>query len=408
MKDFKKIRLICDENTKISEKLIDKFLLYYAAGRNNLEHAMNQKFAAYRHLDHLLKREWINRLKSQYIIHKVFKKDGLIKGFLNHSALKALDKKDREFLEFHAEHPWRFSFSIIIDNPDDCFYLMEDVFTEEEFLLYSPGVKQYLIEKQVILWFNLISYNGACWQSFGPIGAYSSFEPDDIFFFATELNPDIIDDTQLMLNVESNPLPYMMLISGANTPLVFNKKDQIVKMLSAYEVDSINTKKLTETFTTEYNEGVYRFSLKKWGTHPHFSQAYFDEKKKFLVLSSLTDRGFTALVEGLNEYGFNFSDDPFIRVNLSMFTTASDILKKQIMLSEYEDLFAKNTTPESKKGIDDLNSFMNIVLPDINAGIEPDIAAAAEIAGIDIGTAKSLVKKLQGSINKLKKDTRKK
>lgn len=51
MKDFKKIRLICDDNTKISEKLIDKFLLYYAAGRNNLEHDMNQRFMAYRHLD---------------------------------------------------------------------------------------------------------------------------------------------------------------------------------------------------------------------------------------------------------------------------------------------------------------------------------------------------------------------
>lgn len=127
-----------------------------------------------------------------------------------------------------------------------------------------------------------------------------------------------------------------------------------------------------------------------------------------MILSSLTDRGFTALVDGLNEYGFSFSDDPFLRVNLSMVTTASDILKKQIMLSEYEGLFAKNTTPESKRSIDDLNFFMNIVLPDINAGIEPDIDAAAQMAGIDIGTAKSLVKKLQGSINKLKKDTRKK
>ncbi|MBK7626687.1 MAG: hypothetical protein IPJ16_05705 [Bacteroidales bacterium] len=64
-----------------------------------------------------------------------------------------------------------------------------------------------------------------------------------------------------------------------------------------------------------------------------------------------TDRGFTALVDGLNEYGFSVSDDPFLRVNLSMVTTASDILTKQIMLSEYEGLFAKNTTRNQREAL---------------------------------------------------------
>ena len=149
---------------------------------------------------------------------------------------------------------------------------MENVFTDEEFLLYSPGVKQTLKEKPVLLWFNLISYNGSCWQSFGPIGAYSSFEPDDIFFFATELKPDIDDEHMLLENLESNPLPYMMLLSGGGAPLVFNKEEQIVHVLAEHELESINTKKLTKTFITEYNKGVYRLSLKTWSGYPHFSQ----------------------------------------------------------------------------------------------------------------------------------------
>jgi hypothetical protein len=37
MKDFESIKLICEENSKISAKVIDDFLLYYAADRNNLE-----------------------------------------------------------------------------------------------------------------------------------------------------------------------------------------------------------------------------------------------------------------------------------------------------------------------------------------------------------------------------------
>lgn len=83
MEDFKSIRLICEENSKISTKVVDEFLLYYAAERNNLEHEMNQKFAAYKHITHKFQKEWINRLKAQYIVHKVFKEDGLIKSYLN-------------------------------------------------------------------------------------------------------------------------------------------------------------------------------------------------------------------------------------------------------------------------------------------------------------------------------------
>jgi hypothetical protein len=408
MKDFEKIRKICEESSKISETLIDEFLLYYAAGQNKLEQDMNQKFASYKHMNSKLGQRTINMMKSQYIIHKVFKKEGLINKLLNHSALKALAQRERSYLEFQAANPWRFSYSVVKKNPAENFFIMKDVFSDEEYLLHSPGVKNYLESQSVILFFNLISFNGSCWQSFGPIGAFNSFEPDDIFFFATELDPDIADEQMILENLESNPLPYMMLISGANTPRIFNKKDQIVQVLAEYEVDSINTKKLTKTFTTEYNEGVYRLSLKTWGSNPHFSQAYFDENRKILVLSAMTDRGFVALVDELNEYGYNFSDDPFLRVNLSMVSTASDILKKKIRLSEYEDLFTKTTTPASKKNLEDHNLFIGLVLPEINAGIDPDINAAAKEAGIDLATAKILVKAMKGSIDKLKKDNRKK
>jgi hypothetical protein len=50
MKDFKAIKLICEENSNVSEKVIDGFLLYYAAGHNNPEHEMDQRFGTYSHI----------------------------------------------------------------------------------------------------------------------------------------------------------------------------------------------------------------------------------------------------------------------------------------------------------------------------------------------------------------------
>jgi hypothetical protein len=367
---------------------------------------MNQKFAVYKHITHKLQKEWINRLKAQYIVHKVFKKEGLIKSFLNHSALKNLNVKERNYLEFQAEHPWRFSFSVIKSCPAESFFIMEDVFSNQEFLLYSPGVTKTLEDQSLILWLNLISYNGACWQSFGPIGAYKSFEPDDIFFFATELKPDIANEGDLLANLEYNPIPYMMLLSGANYPMIFNKEDQVINVLAEYELDDINTKSLTKSFKTEYNKGVYRLSLNKWSEPPHFSQAFIDENKKIILLSSMTDRGFKALAEGLNDYGLNFSADPFLRVNLTMLTTTSDILKRKIKLNEYEHLFTIDTSPAEQENLDKLNTLLNFVMPDINAGREPDINGLAVKAGVDIDTAKDLIKQIMGKFNDM--DNRKK
>jgi hypothetical protein len=395
MKDFKTIKLVCEENSKISSKVVDEFLIYYAAGRNNLEKEMNQRFAAYRHITQKFQSEWTNKLKAQYIVHKIFKKDGLIKKYLSHSEIKNLKNGETKYLEQQAENPWKFSFSIIKENPSDNFYLMEDVFSSEEFLLYSPGVTATLKSQPAILWFNLIGYNGSCWQSYGPIGAYGSFEPDDIFFFATELDPQISDEIDLLSTVEDDPIPFMMLLAGANYPLIASQNDKIVHVQAEYDMDKMNTKTMTDSFITEYNKGVYRLSLKKWNEHPHFSQAYFDENKKTLLLSSMTERGFSALVEGINTYGYDFSEEPFVCVNPTMISTAADIFKKKIDLVEYEKLFSKQRTPDEKKNLDKLNVFLESVLPDLNAGREPNIEALAAKAGVDIETARDILSQIK-------------
>ena len=401
MKDFKTVKIICEGNSKISSNVVDEFLINYAADRNNLEQEMNVSFAAYRHITQKFQKEWVNMLKSQYIAHKIFKEGGLIKTFLKHPALNKLKSDERKYLEFQTENPWRFSFSVIKDNPFENFYIMEDVFREEEFLIYSPGMTVTLKTQPVILWFNMIAFNGSCWQSYGPIGAYRSFEPDDIFFFATELRPDIENEEELLENLENNPLPYMMLLCGANYPLIANKKDQMLNVMAEYDIENLDTKSLTAGFKTEYNKDIYRLSLKKWCKHPHFAQAYYDEKNKKITLSSMTDRGFKALVKGLNEYGYAFDSDPFVRVNLTMVKTASDILKRKIDIIKYDHLFSKESSPAVKEGIEKLNMFLNLAMPEINAGLQPDIDALAAKAGIDSDTAKELIaqidKKLKGN-----------
>jgi hypothetical protein len=401
MKDYTMIEQECRETSRISAAVIDEFLLYYAAEKYNLERDLNLKLGKFSHITKKFPKEWVNRLKAQYITHRIFKAEGLIRKILSHPALQKLNQEEIKFLEFQAAHPWKFSFSIIKEIPVDDFYVMEDVFRDEEFLLYSPGITKTRADQTIILWFNLIGFNGSCWQSYGPIGAYRSFKPDDIFFFATEMEPGIAGENDLMIHLESNPVPYMMLLSGANYPLVINKEHQMLLCTAEYEVFHLNPESLSDRFKTEYNKGICRLSLKRWAGPPHFSQAYFKKAERTVVLSAMTDRGFQALVEGFNAYGHVFSDEPDIRIHLTMVTTASDILRKKINLLPYEHLFDKESTPAQKEAIDKLNDLLKVALPEINAGLQPDIKALAKKAGVDPQVAEDVIRHTMERLNKM-------
>ncbi len=403
MKNYDSIRAVCEENSRISSPVIDEFLIYFAASRNNLDAIMNKRFAFYKHVVGEFKKEWVNRLKAQYLAHAIFKRDGTINKLLNHPALKRFNRKEIGFLEQQAKHAWRFSFSIITDNPAEDFYIMEDILSYEQYTLFSPGTTNLIKEQSATLWFNLIGYNGACWQTYGPIGAYKGFDTDDVFFFATELRPKVEGEEEIQEDIERNPVPYMMLLSGSNYPLTVHKEDQLVQTRSEYSLEVINTKEMRKNFKVEYNDNVYRLTLKGWEEYPHFAHAYFDEKKKIIVLTAATDRGFHALASGLNQHRYNFSEEPFIRVNTSMLTTAKNILKKDIELNEYDQLFHEETSKESQEEMDKLNTFMGLILPDINAGRKPDIEVLAKKAGIDIETARDLVQHLIGKLGNLGK-----
>lgn len=401
MKDYEHIVSVCDETSRISSAVVDEFLIGYAAQRNKLELEMNLKFDKYKHITRQFPKEWENRLKAQYIAHRIFRYDGSIKKFLNHADIKNLRPEELNYLKYQSENPWKFSFSMIKENPYRDFYVMTDVFRGNDFLFFSPGTTRTLESLRAILWFNLISFNGSCWQSYGPIGAYQSFEPDDIFFFATELNSTIEDEEELLSDVENNPVPYMMLASGGNYPVITSDKDQVVHLLAAYDIEKMDTKSLSASFRTEYNDGVYRLSLKRWMGHPHFSQAYYDEEIKIVFLSSMTERGFNALAKSFRTYGYNFSSDPFIRVNPSMVETASEILGRRIDLLEYDYLFSKNETPEEKEKINNLNTLMGFIIDDLNRGVKPDIEAYAKKSGVHIDTVKSLVEQVIDKIGRM-------
>jgi hypothetical protein len=370
--------------------------MYYAAEQFNLEREVSKAFSRYRHFIRDAPESWINTMMGQYIVHRIFQDGGLINRIINHRALSHLDEEEMAFLRKNQATPWRFSFSEIIANPGPDFYEMEDVFSGDSFLLYSPGISKVLQESDPLLWFNLISYNGACWETYGVINSFQSFEPEDILFYASQLNPKkwIESPDQLIELVSKDPIPYMLLFLKSHLPLVFKGDDQFVRLIGEFLDDSFDTSALNDAFTVEYAHDIYRLSLKDWSEFPHFSTAYYDEKEQLLCLTAMTDRGYDNLVDVFNDCGYKLPYNPDLRVNMAMLNTVQEILRKKIKLNHYETLFEVTRPDDETVQIDNLNKMLAAILPDLNAGIKPDIKNLAQQYNVDEDSARELINQL--------------
>jgi hypothetical protein len=409
MPNFDQLRAICNSSTAFSKIVIDDFLMPYAAQREGLVQEMDQRLARFTKITRGFQQSWINMLKAQYIAHRIFKKEGLIKKYSNHTMVKALPPQEQSYLKEQSEVPWRYSYSVITNDPDHDFYEMEDIFSGESYLLYSPSISQILAEGPVSLWFNLIGFNGLCWQSFGPVINFMGLEADDIFFFATELNPQIATEEDLMADIEKNPIPYLMLINGSRFPFTVSGEYEIVQLVAEHELGTFVSSKLKDDFKVEYAKGIYRItSPDELSEPPHFATAYYAEDRKTMLLTALTEPGFRSLVARLNKHGLGLSTEPDIRVHLPMLVLIKDILGKEIRLNPYDELFNAKPSAGAKEGLDKLNQLLRLALPIINAGQEPDVSRLAKEAGVDEDSARELLDHALGRIKTLKSQVDKK
>lgn len=392
----------CEKNRQTSKRLIDDNLIYYAAAEAKLDKKMDQLMKPFRHITKELPDSAVNLFKSEYIAVQVFRKNGLLGKYIKNPEIKALPAEDYQFLQQQLEHPWRLSCAIIKDNPAVDFYNMQDVFTFEKYLLYSPGMSQTLRGMPAILWFNLIQFNGQCWQTFGVIQGFQSFSPSDIFFFTAELHPNMQDEQELLRKIEDNPWPFFMLIAGSMRPRVEVAGHELIYHSAVEEVAHLPVDKLKKVFVVSWNKGVYELKSDAFSNPPHFARAYFEESTKILHRFAMTAHGFQQLTDELLKNGLEIDPDPLEEVGVSMLNTAEEILKRKIDLIPYEEMFAPTPDPDESENTKKLNQLLTKVLPFINAGKPFDIEKMAAEAGVDLDTAIQVVEHIKDRVQKIR------
>ena len=403
MTNFEEIEKHCEENSAFTRNVIDGFLINYAAENERLEPEMAARRKRFKGVVDEIPEQYINFFMSEFIAHRIFRKGGFISKYLNLPRIKSLPEQQLQHLEFQSRNPWRFSFAIILDKPANAFFEMEDILNGEQYLLYSPGMQATEHAQQQRLWFNLIAFNGKCWQTYGMIVPFRSFTTDDIFFFATELNPQTESEKTILNDIESNPFPYFMLLSGSGIPVVVSRGHEMVICQSTDKLDALPTEKLANGFSIAWNKNVYQLKLKEKSDMPHFAIAYYDEKRKELMRTAMTKDGFESLTKALSNAGLDLSSEADIMVSPGMQITAEKILNKKIALNPYEKLFDSVVNEEQSDELKRINHFLGLALPLYNEKKEINMQELAEKAGISVESAISIWEQVRKNTDQLKK-----
>ena len=193
----------------------------------------------------------------------------------------------------------------------------------------------------------------------------------------------------------------MMLASGMEFPGTVSGLHKLRHLVAVDEIADVDTGKLKETFSVQWNANIYRISHEDWSGPPHFASAYFNESNGEFSRYAMTEEGFRELTRMLISSGLHIDVKEDYSVGMSMLVTMQEILKKKIILKEYESLFPeKEMNPLSQKELNGINGFMKLLLPYINAGTQPDLEILAKQSGIESETAHSLYQQIKNKFGK--------
>ena len=398
--DYSSLIKKCSKVSDFSEPILNR-IMYYAAERNKLDQRFDLLVKRHKNVFGRLGKANQAMFKTQYVIHELFKNEGLIHKYLNHAQIKALPKEEYEYIKAQAANPWRFTYWFVRSNPYPDFFESVDIITGEEFLLYSPGASRTLGEQNVLTFGGLISSNGDCYQTYGPLMGFGSFQADDIFFYAGELDPTMETIEELTDLIEKDLFSFLLLSVYSAIPMVQHHGHEILFVLSTIDAEDFDMDSWKGAFRVEYAEEVFKMSLIELEGFPHYACIYFDEQQEEMTISAMTDFGYDRLVAELIRMGIDAPPEPYIRLHVSMKSAIEEITGHDPELLPHEGLFSQESPgQEDSPELDAINKFLAELMPAINSRTKFDLDKLITRTGADPDAAKDIYKDLMKKLNR--------
>jgi hypothetical protein len=392
MTNYSQIKTICEEHSQLHAQVIDEFLMYFVVAKAGLNREIESAEKKYMHVIKKMPPGFFPTVSAEFIIGKALMRDGLLQKHINNPLIQQLSDKELKHVNHLLENPWRYIFGRIINQPSEDFFIVRDEILGDEVLIYSPGIQRNCEEGyQHALFFLLIGNNGHCWQTYNLIAAYQSFIIDDIFNFGIEISNNIEDDESFMDTVYHNPFPFFMLLIGQDYPLAENKGQLLRHYIAENAVNNVSIETLEKKFQIKSNKGVYQFKIDKFQDTIDFAEAYYIKRTNTLYRYAMTASSFDEMTQLLIESGLDIPEMEDFSIGLGMDLAISEILKRKLTVNPYSKLFPeKKASAEEVRELNEVNQFLDAIIPFINSGEEPNIPLIAAQIGIDVSEATEL------------------
>lgn len=402
--DYHSMLAGCENNSEITAAFVDRFLVPYAVGRENLDREFLGAAYRYRDLVGKMPEGWAGYSMMQYACLKLFRRGGLAANYLTHSALKTRSAEEIAFLKFQIDHPWRLSFYRVKRLPEASFFKLTDVFTGEVFTVYSKGIDSIIkTSGPLSMLFVLIGYNGQCWQTYGTIAYFRGLQPMDIFYFAALLNGRIRRLDEVPEFIEDNPVHFMVLYYGAELPTVVSRGHPVLHCKSELKNIDLDPEKLSGAALVRKVRHIYKITLPDTEDFPHYGVCHYHSKKRHLVLTAMTEWAYAKMAELLSEHGITVPGRPRIILTPVMIALLTKDLKMNIdYASPYQKTFAApGPSDEEKEYLNRLNAVMRDIMDALNAKRPVNAADLARGHGVEIETVEQLIESAESAFRKI-------
>jgi len=253
----------------------------------------------------------------------------------------------------------------------------------------------------------MIADNGHCWQSFGLNIPLINAHVDDIFFYATEISPDIEDEEGIIEDLQDNPVPYLMFISLGINPAIHHKGHEMAYFTAhnAPYGDAFDLAALKAHFVVSWNNEIYE--LKPFGIDefPHYAIAYFDERNNSLFRSAMTEEGFTRLSRLLKDLGYDIHEEAEVRLSVGVHHLLEKVMQDEVVMDPYREYFETEKDFEEEEKSPEfiaIESFMVIAIQKHNNKEKVDVAAIASQVGANLTDAKNIWNHFKNRLKNMK------
>ena len=418
--NYSSIENHCKAKAAVSASAIDRKIMYHAAARYGLDKKFDQELKKYPKVVKATDEAAINYMKAMYITKQIFGEKGLIHGYIEKGQLREYTDAEKTFLIEASQHAWKWSYAVIKENPSPNFFVMTDVFSDEEYLLYSPSMQNILVTERPEMWFNLIGFNGQCCQTFGMLYSFTSLTRNDIYYFATEVDRPVDTDQEILDIIDKTPIPFLLLYNFSRIPIVVSRDHVVRYFYSIEDCKEIPIDKFKKNFRISSHYPYLVMELLTHETFPHFARAIFNQDLEEIDLISMTSEGFHALQQALAAKGLLFSEAPQVIVSPEMKEIVKRILGREMDILMFSNIIEKaeakhllaqitkhpakvDNEPDDTDDLEEatvaqINSFMGALIPIINTRKPVDIEALAKAHGLTIKDATKLYNHMKNII----------